>query len=254
MRPPRTRSPWSRCRRAGLADVWLTRLAGARTAGPPDDASSIRGSVASRLGYAGGALRGGPTLDGRRPGVDAVSAVLGPSRLRQDHPAARGGRLPATRRRRGPLRRPRRVRAAVWVPARAPPGRHRAAGGGTVPAPRRAPATSPSACPGASAGTTGSSRCWTWSACRAGRAACRRSCPAASSSGSRWPGPWPRARRWCCSTSRSRRSMPALRGAAAGRGARGAAATGTTALLVTHDQEEALSFADRSRSSTTGPS
>ena len=45
----------------------------------------------------------------------------------------------------------------------------------------------------------------------AGRPRTRTSSPAASSSGSRWPGRWPRSRRSCCSTSRSPRWTPALR-------------------------------------------
>ena len=68
---------------------------------------------------------------------------------------------------------------------------------------------------------------------------------AASASGSRWPARSPPSPRSCCSTSRSPRSTPgcASRAARGGRW-RSCAPPGASALLVTHDQQEALSLAD----------
>ena len=73
----------------------------------------------------------------------------------------------------------------------------------------------------------------------------RTSSRAASSSGSRWPERSRRADASCCSTSRSRRSTPRSASAPAARSRGPCEATGTTALLVTHDQDEALSLADQ---------
>ena len=56
---------------------------------------------------------------------------------------------------------------------------------------------------------------------------------------------WPLDPRWCCSTSRSPRSTPAYASRPGGRSARVLRQAGATALLVTHDQGEALSLADR---------
>ena len=47
-----------------------------------------------------------------------------------------------------------------------------------------------------------------WSGCPRRPASTRTSCPAASSSGSRWPGRWPSSRGCCCSTSRCPPSTP----------------------------------------------
>ena len=90
----------------------------------------------------------------------------------------------------------------------------------------------------------GSGSAWSWSAWpRAGRRT-RTSCPAASGSGSRWPGRWPRTRRWCCSTSRSRRWTRGCGSSCARRWRGSCARAGASALLVTHNQQEALSLAD----------
>ena len=63
--------------------------------------------------------------------------------------------------------------------------------------------------PGAGpARAAGSPPCWTWSAWAGWASGTPTSCPAASSSGWRWPGPWPSSRPWCCSTSRSPRWTP----------------------------------------------
>ena len=104
--------------------------------------------------------------------------------------------------------------------AAAPPGRLRAAGGRAVPAPvgrreRRLRAAAPQrrARPAAVGELLGAGRA------RAGARppGTRTSCPAASSSGSRWPGRWPRGRRSCCSTSRSPRWTPACASRPGGR-------------------------------------
>ena len=90
-----------------------------------------------------------------------------------------------------------------------------------------------------------STSCSRSSGSTASSTATRRSCPAVSASGWRWPARSPSTRRCCCSTSRSARSTP-----------RCAPTCGTwlrrlhdevhvTTVLVTHDQEEALDVADR---------
>ena len=87
--------------------------------------------------------------------------------------------------------------------------------------------------------------CWTWSAWPSRPGSTRTSCPAASSSGSRWPGRSPSSRASCCSTSRCPRWTPRcgvqLREQIRSLQQR----LHTTTLFVTHDQEEALSMADR---------
>ena len=77
------------------------------------------------------------------------------------------------------------------------------------------------------------------------RPAARRPCRAASGSGSRWPGPWPSSRGCCCSTSRCRRWTARCASGSPASCARSCVAAGTTALLVTHDHEEAFALADR---------
>ena len=91
-----------------------------------------------------------------------------------------------------------------------------------------------------------SASCSSWWACPpTSRPAAPTSSPVASSSGSRWPAPSPGAPRSCCSTSRSRRSTPGC-GPRPARPSRGALAhEDVTVVLVTHDQAEALSFADQ---------
>ena len=68
---------------------------------------------------------------------------------------------------------------------------------------------------------------------------------AASSSASRWRARSPPSPACCCSTSRSRRSMRSSACACARRSARCSDKLGVTTIMVTHDQEEALSVADR---------
>ena len=92
--------------------------------------------------------------------------------------------------------------------------------------------------PGARPSASSSS---TW---RTARRPTRTSSPAASASASRSPGRWPPTPRSCCSTSRSPRSTPTLRQRLREEVAQILRAAGTSALLVTHDQSEALSLAD----------
>ena len=88
-------------------------------------------------------------------------------------------------------------------------------------------------------------------AARAGRARRVREAAAAPALGRRAPAgrARPRARRAtrrsCCSTSRSRRSTSSCARACAARSSRCSRTAGATAILVTHDQDEALSIADR---------
>ena len=137
-------------------------------------------------------------------------------------------------------RRPRRLRRPG-----AAPDRLRAAGGQPVPAPDRGgqrrlrpPRPGPP-------GRPGRQPCWRRSAWAGSASGTRISCPAASSSGSRWPGRWPSSRPWCCSTSRSPRWTPTCGPASAPTSPEIFRRAGTTAVLVTHDQDEALSVADR---------
>ena len=73
----------------------------------------------------------------------------------------------------------------------------------------------------------------------------RPSSRAASSSASRSRARSPPRRACCCSTSRCRRSTRSSACACAARSARCSSKLGVTTIMVTHDQEEALSMADR---------
>ena len=160
-------------------------------------------------------------------------------RLGQDHAAARDRRLRAARR--GPRRRSRAVLspATALGRARAPAHRDGLPGRRAVPAPdggrqrrlRRRAARARGRVPGA--GRPGRPR----------PATTRTSCRAASASASRSRARSPRTRRSCCSTSRSRRSTPGCATRCARRSTGILRAAGTSALLVTHDQAEALSLA-----------
>ena len=79
---------------------------------------------------------------------------------------------------------------------------------------------------------------------RPGRRPTRTSSRAASASASRSPARWRPIPRSCSSTSRSPRSTPGCASACARRSPAILRAAGTSALLVTHDQAEALSLAD----------
>ena len=169
-----------------------------------------------------------------------------PLRLRQDHAAAAGRRLPRARRGHDPLRRPGRRRRRALGPAAAAPGRLRARRRARCSRTSTWPPTSASACPGRSAGRDRVAEMLDLVELPARTpAATRTSSPAASSSGSRWPGRSRPTRRSCCSTSRSRRSTPRCAPAPAARWPARCARAGTTAVLVTHDQDEALSLADQ---------
>ena len=71
------------------------------------------------------------------------------------------------------------------------------------------------------------------------------SCPAASGSGSRWPGRWSTGRRCCCSTSRSARSTSSSASEMQIELKAIQREVGITFVFVTHDQEEALTMSDR---------
>ena len=72
----------------------------------------------------------------------------------------------------------------------------------------------------------------------------RPSSPAASSSGSRWPGPSSTVPRSCCSTSRSARSTSSCGVRCRSRSSGSRTEVGRTFIHVTHDQEEAMTMAD----------
>ena len=121
--------------------------------------------------------------------------------------------------------------------------RLRAPGGGLVPAPerggqRRLRPLAPRA-PWRGRLTS----CWRWSASRDWPGACPTSSRAESSSGSRSRGHWRASRRCCCSTSPSRRWTRACVGVR-DEVHQLLREQGATTVLVTHDQEEALSLAD----------
>ena len=77
--------------------------------------------------------------------------------------------------------------------------------------------------------------------------ACPTSSPAASSSASPWRGRWRCGPRRCCWTSPSPRWTPSCGRRCARRSTDLLRQQGVTTVLVTHDQEEALSLADTSR-------
>ena len=73
----------------------------------------------------------------------------------------------------------------------------------------------------------------------------RAPCPAASSSGWRWPGRWRCGPGCCCSTSRCPRSTATCASGWPSSCTTSCRVEGTTALLVTHDHDEAFAVADR---------
>ena len=132
------------------------------------------------------------------------------------------------------------------------PRRLRGPGRRPVPAPHRRaehllrPRRLASSPAGAAASRPGSPNCWRWSPwTRPWPSAGRTSSPAASSSASPWPGPWPASPSSCCWTSRSPPWTPASGWPPAGPWPRSCNDAGVTTILVTHDQAEALSFADQ---------
>ena len=82
-------------------------------------------------------------------------------------------------------------------------------------------------------------------ACRNTATACRGSCRAGSSSASHWPARWSSNRRCCCWTSRSGALDKALRQSMQVELRALQQRLGMTTVMVTHDQDEALTMADR---------
>ena len=174
----------------------------------------------------------------------SITAVLGPSGCGKTTLLRHHRRLRRPGRRQGAVRRQRRRRCwagrAAAATRRRATSRRRARSSRTSTSPR----TSPSGCraraarrlPGRRAARAGRSR---RPSCATGT---RTSSPAASSSGWRSPGRWRRAPSSCCSTSRSRPSTPVCARARHAASSRALRAAGATAVLVTHDQGEALSL------------
>ena len=139
--------------------------------------------------------------------------------------------------------------AGVRRAAAGAPGRLRPPGGRAVPAPRRGRQHRVRPAAGRARRrrvATASPRCSTSSSCPPTSATgARTSCRAASSSAWRWPARSRRSPPSCSSTSRSPPSTPACAAARRGPCAAPSRPTNTTALLVTHDQNEALSLADQ---------
>ena len=96
-------------------------------------------------------------------------------------------------------------------------------------------------------GSAASVRWRRWPPCgwRAGRPRHPPRCRAASASGWRWPARWSTARRCSCSTSPSARSTSSCASRCRSSSSRSSAPSGITFVLVTHDQDEALTLADR---------
>ena len=148
-----------------------------------------------------------------------------------DGEVAIGGR--GGRRRRPPLR-----------AERTPAHRLRPPGGRAVPAPERGRNVA-FGLPGARTAATGSTSSSRWWGCPATVGATRTSSRAGSSSGSPWPGRWPSSPRSSSSTSPSPRSTPPCAPRSVPTCSPCCARPGTTSILVTHDQDEALSMADQ---------
>ena len=83
------------------------------------------------------------------------------------------------------------------------------------------------------------------SAWRRSPTATRTSCPAASSSASRWRAPWRSSPGCCCWTSRCRPSTPRCAASCATRSGASTSRSARRRVFVTHDQEEAFTMADR---------
>ena len=88
-------------------------------------------------------------------------------------------------------------------------------------------------------------RCSSWSGCPRTRTSTPASCPAASSSGSRWPGRWRSSRRVLLLDEPLSALDAKVRVQLRDEIRRVQLEVGTTTLFVTHDQEEALAVADR---------
>ena len=194
----------------------------------------------------------------RRPVLDGVD-LEAPRRdhrraravgLRQDHAAAAGRRLPAPRRRHDRARRPQVVGGASARPGARARGRLRPAGGCALPAPRRGRQHRVRA-PARRAPVRPASRRvdevldLVELPAPVHRRVTRTSSRAASSSGWRWPGRW-RPQPAVVLLDEPFSSLDAGLREDTGRAVvRALRASGATAVLVTHDQGEALSLADQ---------
>ena len=191
-------------RRGGRPELGAGPVLRSRRGGPEDDDMT-------QLAVAGLDKRFGAhqVLAGLNIDVPAgsLTAILGPVRQRQDHPAAGAGRVRARGRGHGPDRARGRRRAGRVPPPGTAADRLRAPGRQPVPAPhrgrqRRVRAEPPQVGTGparqAQRGPAGGGRPG-----RPSTGGTRTSSPAGSSSGSRWPGRSPSRRRSSCSTSRS---------------------------------------------------
>ncbi len=177
---------------------------------PGEVAGSWRRGDVNRDRGSDQAIRRPPGGERRFAGDRGRRAVRPPGILgeRQEHAAADDRR---------PLRSGRRPRPAPW-PRRHRPAAREAGRGFRVPELRAVPRhvgggerrvrpRRSAVWPRPSAGG-GATSCWSWWASPASAAACRASSPAASSSGSRWPAPWPTSPRSSFSTSPSAPSTP----------------------------------------------
>ena len=100
------------------------------------------------------------------------------------------------------------------------------------------PATAPAIAPW-------STRRWSWCDWPISASATRINSPAASSSAWRWPARWLSSPRCCCSTSRSARSTRSCAEEMQIELKDNQARLELTTIMVTHDQEEALTISDR---------
>ena len=97
----------------------------------------------------------------------------------------------------------------------------------------------------AATGKSGPPRCWRSSACRRGPGSIPIRCPADNSNESPWPARWRSSRASCCLMSRCRPSTLKYVSSFASRSRPYNSGSAITTVFVTHDQEEALSMADR---------
>ena len=183
--------------------------------------------VSLKIGTASSSCCSGPSGSGKSTLLRAIAGLteIDHGRIFAARPR-RHARLGARARRR--LRLP----ALRAVPAHDRRRQHRVRAAGPRGAGGRAPRRAARSCCGSSR-----SRAWT--------TACRRSCPAASSSASPWRARSRTSRRCCCWTSPSARSTPRSARSCAAPSAQIQRELGITTILVTHDQEEAFALADR---------
>ena len=187
-----------------------------------------------------------PVLRGRRSRGAGRLAHRGARalRLRQDDAAARDRRLRARPARPRRARRAHARRRSHLRAARAARHRLRPPGGRAVPA-HDVEATSASGSPAPGAPRRRASRsCSRWSASPGSQAAARTSSPAASSSASRWRARWPAGRAALLLDEPFSSLDATLRNHVREEVHALLRAQGATTVLVTHDQEEALSLAD----------